>query len=88
MKKELLEALTLDSTQEHLVSLFGDEFIDDYYLWISENYNTIDLTGYDDFENTLGLAEDTFSMFLCDTKSYNDYLENWGSAYDDDLNII
>lgn len=69
-----LETLTLDTTYNHLVSLFGDEKIYDYISWIGINYHKFNMYGYDDMSNTLGLIEDMYGMFLLDIKCWEEYM--------------
>ena len=70
----ILEALTLDSTYDHLTSLFGMKDIYPFYDWIVENYKVIDLADYDEVNNTLGLIEDMFGMYLMDITNWEVYM--------------
>jgi hypothetical protein len=72
---DILEALTLDSTYEHLVSCFGEDDIDEYFDWLYKNWRKIDMTGYGDISCTDGVIEDMYGMFLLDTPNYQQYLK-------------
>ena len=82
IKNKIIGTLSLDSTYDHLTSLFGDD-VTQYIDWVCDNLIRLDLTGYDlerlkliksgDADALLGLVEDMFGMYLMNLTKWNDY---------------
>jgi hypothetical protein len=83
--KNILETLTLDTTYDHLASLFGEEDIYNYICWIGRNYHLFNMNAYGDMSNTLGVIEDMYGMYLLDITNWEEYMiVNSTDFYDED----
>lgn len=83
--KNILETLTLDTTYDHLASLFGKNTINDYFEWIGDNYHKFNMYAYGDMSNTLGVIEDMYGMYLLDITNWEEYMiVNATDFYDED----
>jgi hypothetical protein len=81
----ILETLTLDTTYEHLASLYGKNTINDYFEWIGDNYHNFNMNGYGDMSNTLGVIEDIYGMYLLDITNWKEYQILCETNFFDDL---
>ena len=79
---EILDYLTLNTTHDHLTSLYGDVTdVNNYYYWIVANWHILKETMKSHpyvvdgvCINPVGLIEDMFGMYLVKMTDWNDYL--------------